>query len=160
MDERDEPQRPTPKPPRPADPFAGTVINVKDFGATGNGTTDDTPALEVAFSAAVEGGALYFPPGTYLVSRPLRPKAAQLIFSLTDRATLKATISNRTATSRSPTTSARTMPTAASPWTRRRNRSPANPRISGLSVPGSQGTCAGTPPITTAFTSHMRATWC
>lgn len=72
------------------DPFAGSVINVKDHGAKGNGTSDDTDELEAAIAASEEGDALYFPPGTYLVSRPLQPKADQLYFSLTDRATLKA----------------------------------------------------------------------
>ena len=44
-------------------------INVKDYGAVGNGSTDDTTAI--ANAAAVipsTGGVLFFPPGTYLVS--------------------------------------------------------------------------------------------
>jgi hypothetical protein len=41
------------------------VINVKDFGATGNGTTDDTAAIQAAITAAPAGGAIYFPRGSY-----------------------------------------------------------------------------------------------
>jgi hypothetical protein len=47
--------------------------NVKSpiYGATGNGTTDDTAAIKAAVAAAVaagNGGTIYFPAGTYLVS--------------------------------------------------------------------------------------------
>jgi hypothetical protein len=41
------------------------VINVKDFGATGNGTTDDTAAIQAAITAAPAGAAIYFPKGSY-----------------------------------------------------------------------------------------------
>jgi len=43
----------------------GDVINVKDFGATGNGTTDDTAAIQAAITAAPAGSAIYFPKGSY-----------------------------------------------------------------------------------------------
>jgi hypothetical protein len=43
-----------------------TWLNVKDFGALGNGVDDDTAALGRAWSQFVSvGGTLYFPPGTY-----------------------------------------------------------------------------------------------
>jgi hypothetical protein len=42
----------------------GAPKNVKDFGATGDGTTDDTAAIRLAL---IGGGAIYFPAGTYLV---------------------------------------------------------------------------------------------
>jgi hypothetical protein len=46
-----------------------TVINVKDFGALGDGLTDDTVAISNAWSALMtRGGTLYFPPGVYLDS--------------------------------------------------------------------------------------------
>src|SRR5262245_34589255 len=50
---------------------AGTtsVYNVKDYGATGNGTTDDGAAITAAANAleSAGGGTLYFPPGTYKI---------------------------------------------------------------------------------------------
>ncbi len=43
------------------------VFNVRNFGATGNGSTNDTPAIERAINAAADvgGGTVEFPPGTY-----------------------------------------------------------------------------------------------
>ena len=51
-------------------------FNVKDYGATGNGTTDDTVAIKAAMAAAkatgsVGQGCVYFPNGTYIISSPL-----------------------------------------------------------------------------------------
>src|SRR6266496_2044581 len=42
-------------------------VNVKMFGATGDGTTDDTTAINNAITAAGTGGKVYFPAGTYRV---------------------------------------------------------------------------------------------
>ena len=44
------------------------VYNVKAYGATGNGSTDDTTAILAAVSAAGAGGVILFPPGNYSVS--------------------------------------------------------------------------------------------
>ena len=58
----------------------GEVINVKRFGATGNGTTDDYPAIASAIAAArktgsfgtgAEGAIVFFPPGVYRITKPL-----------------------------------------------------------------------------------------
>ena len=48
------------------------VFNVRNFGATGNGVTDDTAAINSAVVAATAagGGTIYFPPGTYRVTKP------------------------------------------------------------------------------------------
>ena len=48
----------------------GNWVNVHDYGATGNGTTDDTAAIQAAFNAAASGGktVVYFPGLTYLIS--------------------------------------------------------------------------------------------
>lgn len=48
-------------------------ISVKDFGAVGDGTTDDTAAIQAAITAVAgtSAGALDFPDGTYLVSSTL-----------------------------------------------------------------------------------------
>ena len=48
------------------------VINVKDFGAVGDGSTDDTAAIQAAMNAVPAVGAIvYFPAGTYLVTAQL-----------------------------------------------------------------------------------------
>ena len=54
------------------------MVNVKTYGATGNGVTDDTAAIQSAISHNIHGASstgngtiLYFPAGTYLVSNPL-----------------------------------------------------------------------------------------
>ncbi|MEF3304945.1 glycosyl hydrolase family 28-related protein [Paenibacillus sp. GYB003] len=48
--------------------------NVKWFGAAGNGTTDDTAAIQLAIDsvAAIGGGTVFFPKGTYVVSPSLQ----------------------------------------------------------------------------------------
>ena len=71
-------------------PFAGTVINVKDRGAVGDGSADDTKALRDAIAASKKGDGIYFPPGTYVIKESLVPKAQQVYFSLTDAAIIKA----------------------------------------------------------------------
>jgi len=43
--------------------------NVKDFGARGNGTSDDTDAIQRALdTASMNKASLYFPSGTYLIN--------------------------------------------------------------------------------------------
>jgi hypothetical protein len=50
------------------------LINVHDYGAVGNGTADDTTAIQAAIAAAIgqsnpdRGGGLIFPPGLYVIS--------------------------------------------------------------------------------------------
>lgn len=41
-------------------------VNVKDFGAVGDGVHEDTSAIQAAIHFLPEGGRLYFPEGTYL----------------------------------------------------------------------------------------------
>lgn len=43
------------------------VFSVKAYGATGNGITDDTAAIQATISAAPDGGVIYFPSGQYVV---------------------------------------------------------------------------------------------
>jgi|GEM_PF-4077171 len=52
---------------------AAAVFNVRAYMAKGDGVTDDTAAINYAYSAlAAQGyGVLYFPPGIYLVSSTL-----------------------------------------------------------------------------------------
>jgi len=49
------------------------TVSVKDFGAVGNGTTDDTAAIQAAITAAINagGGKVYLPAGNYLISSTL-----------------------------------------------------------------------------------------
>ncbi|MGB0065836.1 MAG: glycoside hydrolase family 28 protein [Terracidiphilus sp.] len=50
-----------------ASPDAETIFNVRPYGATGDGKTLDTPAINRTIEAAATGGGtVYFPAGTYL----------------------------------------------------------------------------------------------
>lgn len=56
-------------------PAPPTSYNVKAFGATGNGVTDDSTAVNAALTAAQnsdDGGTVYFPPGRYMIRNSLR----------------------------------------------------------------------------------------
>lgn len=61
----------------PADGVLSTAIvpgslSVQDYGARGDGTTDDSTAINLALAAiASRGGTLVFPPGTYLCQSQL-----------------------------------------------------------------------------------------
>jgi Pectate lyase superfamily protein len=46
--------------------LSATLLDVRDYGATGDGVTDDASALNDALAAIVNGGTLVIPPGTYL----------------------------------------------------------------------------------------------
>jgi parallel beta-helix repeat protein len=48
-------------------------LSVKDFGATGDGSTDDTTAIQNALNAGT-GRSVYFPAGTYRISTTLLVK--------------------------------------------------------------------------------------
>lgn len=49
------------------------MVSVKDFGAVGDGVTDDTAAIQAAINAVAAngGGSIFFPEGTYLLSSEL-----------------------------------------------------------------------------------------
>ncbi len=47
---------------------AAASCNVKSYGATGNGSTKDTTALQNAINACAGGGTVVFPSGTYLTA--------------------------------------------------------------------------------------------
>lgn len=79
--------------------------NVKDYGATGDGSTDDTEAINNAFSDGNRCGLgcdsstttpalVYFPPGTYVVSTPILPYYyTHMIGDLLNPPTIKASAS-------------------------------------------------------------------
>lgn len=51
--------------------LSGAALNVQDYGAKGDGTTDDTNAINSALAAAhAQGKSLLFPGGTYLCNTP------------------------------------------------------------------------------------------
>ena len=63
------------------------VINVAYFGAKGNGTTDDTTAIQNAINAAtgsLTGYKIYFPPGIYKISQTISVGAKQNIYLVGD----------------------------------------------------------------------------
>ena len=62
------------------------AFNVKSFGATGDGTTDDTAEIQAAIDAceAAAGGWVYFPAGTYRITATLNVPGAVSIMGVAD----------------------------------------------------------------------------
>ena len=54
--------------------ISGASLNVNDFGAVGDGTTNDTTAMQAALDAAntAGGGSVFVPVGEYIITSPLR----------------------------------------------------------------------------------------
>lgn len=65
----------TPSFPLPQQPQV--LRNVRSFGAVGNGTTDDTAAIQ----AALQAGDTVIPPGTYLITKTLTIKAPRTVWA-------------------------------------------------------------------------------
>jgi hypothetical protein len=55
------------------------VVSVKDFGARGDGTSDDSATIERAIRSLRNGGIVAFPPGTYVQSRSIRVESRNVI---------------------------------------------------------------------------------
>lgn len=53
------------------------VYNVLDYGATGNGSTNDRAAIQAAITAAGAGGTILFPPGTYVLGSQIATTAVK-----------------------------------------------------------------------------------
>lgn len=60
------------------DAIGTPVYNVKNFGAKGDGTTDDTLALQALFAS--KSGRFYFPTGTYKINGTLSIPASSEMF--------------------------------------------------------------------------------
>ena len=71
------------------------TVSAKDFGAVGNGSTDDTAAIQAAFDSQTGGGVVHFPEGTYLCNSKITttrhvsligegPKSTEIVFASTD----------------------------------------------------------------------------
>lgn len=58
---------------RPVQAKLRDFVSVKDFGAVGDGVTDDTVAIQSSIDAigGAGGGVVWFPIGTYIISSPL-----------------------------------------------------------------------------------------
>lgn len=53
-------------------PDVPVEANVRDFGAVGDGISDDTAAIRNAIASVTSGGAVYFPEGAYLITSTLK----------------------------------------------------------------------------------------
>ena len=57
------------------------TVSVKDFGAVGDGVTDDTAAIQAAFTyATANNKSIYIPAGTYLSSNQITTTAGSISF--------------------------------------------------------------------------------
>ncbi|KAI1452083.1 glycoside hydrolase family 55 protein [Annulohypoxylon moriforme] len=84
------------------DPDYKVFRNVLDYGAVGDGVTDDTKAIKLAMTdgkrcgvkcngSTTKNAIVYFPPGTYLISTTIpMPFGTQVIGDANNRPTLKA----------------------------------------------------------------------
>jgi len=71
--------------------FPGELVNVKQFGAVGDGSNDDTSACNNAASyVETAGGDVNFPPGTYSLNLTLDVPAGVRLVSQNRSATLRA----------------------------------------------------------------------
>jgi len=64
------------------------VVSVKDFGAVGDGVTDDTTAIQLALNSLDHGYTLDFGNGTYKVNVPTTDRGAALTIPLKNNLTL------------------------------------------------------------------------
>lgn len=53
-----------------------TMVNVKNYGAKGDGVTNDQPAIQAALDTGYD---VYIPPGTYAVTSSLNPNSGQKV---------------------------------------------------------------------------------
>lgn len=61
-----------PYPPN-VDPGYGILyFNVRDYGAVGDGTTDDALAIQTCINTSVEDSVVFFSPGTYLIGTTIQ----------------------------------------------------------------------------------------
>jgi len=60
--------------------FGVNYVSVKDLGAAGNGSTDDTAAISAAIAMAGVGGTVFFPrsSGAYMISSSIKPLERQM----------------------------------------------------------------------------------
>jgi hypothetical protein len=61
--------------------ITGSVVNVLDYGAIGNGVANDTAAITAAVTAAPAGSTVYFPVGTYRVTSGITDGGKAIMFA-------------------------------------------------------------------------------
>ena len=64
------------------------TVSVKDFGAVGDGVTDDAVAIQAALDACV-GSGLFFPAGTYIIGSTLNVPSNITVFGVGEQSALK-----------------------------------------------------------------------
>src|SRR5512143_3071021 len=57
------------------------IVNVRDWGARGDGVTDDTAAIQKSIDAATAGQTILFPAGVYSVANLQIKNRSGLVFS-------------------------------------------------------------------------------
>ena len=62
------------------DPVTTGIYNVMAYGAVGDGTTDDSAAIQDAVDAAPNGGAVFFPPGRYRIVTTIATDTPGIVF--------------------------------------------------------------------------------
>lgn len=67
----------------------GRGVNVKWFGAAGDGLTDDTAAIQAAMDGMPEGGIVFFPDGTYRTTSKLIVKHRNVMLSGTGKRSIQ-----------------------------------------------------------------------
>ena len=60
---------------------SGKVFNVREFGARGDGISNDTPAIQKAIDAAPAGSTIYFPAGIYDINNFIVKNRSGLTFT-------------------------------------------------------------------------------
>lgn len=70
----------TPTTPRSLASKLSDVVSVRDYGAVGDGVTDDTAAVQAALNAISSGGQLEFPCGTYKLTSAISVSSNQQLY--------------------------------------------------------------------------------
>jgi hypothetical protein len=73
--------------------LADTIVSVKDFGAVGDGVTDDTAAIQAAIDAN-SGKTIYFPPATYKITSTITINTSSTRLMTDGQAILYAPVGN------------------------------------------------------------------
>ncbi len=60
--------------------FSDSIVNVRKYGAKGNGTDDDSSSIQAAINRAARGSTIFFPKGTYVIRSTLMVSKDHLMF--------------------------------------------------------------------------------